>query len=138
MKKVKFFLKSFFSLLLVIYCYLQFDKSLDIKENYFQNIIFSVSYGWDYVIFAISMLIFSVYLRAMRWQALFEDKNMINIFNLVRYQYIGYFINNIAPIRVGDIFRSYYVSNKTNHKTSFIFGTIVMERLLDFLMVLIL
>ena len=84
------------------------------------------------------MLILSVYLRSLRWQTLFEDKNTINIFDLVRYQYIGYFINNIAPIRVGDIFRSYYVSNKTNHKTSFIFGTIVMERLLDFLMVLIL
>ena len=137
MKKIKFILKSFFSILLVIYCYLQFNKSLDIEENYIQNIIFSISSGWYYVILSISMLILSVHLRSLRWQKLFIDQLNINIFDLSRFQYIGYFINNIAPIRVGDIMRSYYVSTKTKHKTSFIFGTIVMERLLDFLMVIL-
>ena len=44
---------------------------------------------------------------------------------------IGYFGNNILPLRLGELLRSYFVSRDYKIPGSFVFGSVVFERLLD-------
>jgi len=45
---------------------------------------------------------------------------------------IGYFGNSVLPFRMGEFLRAYVVANKTSLTASTAFGTIVIERILDF------
>tara|TARA_B110000116_G_C16619716_1_gene483213 strand:- start:65 stop:880 length:816 start_codon:yes stop_codon:yes gene_type:complete len=84
------------------------------------------------------LIIFSVLLRSLRWNLLFQNKNKGITKYLYRAQFISYFINNISPFRIGDLVKSYVVAKNTDNKTSYILGSIVMERFFDVIMVLLL
>ena len=92
------------------------------------NVIIS---GWYYLFCACLLLLISVYLRSYRWKYLFDSNVELKLSFLFKSQLIGYFTNNILPIRVGDVIRSYVVAKNTNNKTSYVIGTIAMERFLD-------
>ena len=44
---------------------------------------------------------------------------------------IGYFGNNILPLRMGELLRAYVVSDKYKISTSKVIGTLVVDRILD-------
>ena len=46
---------------------------------------------------------------------------------------IGYFGNNIFPLRGGELLRTFYISEKNNLTKSEVFGSIVLERIFDLL-----
>ena len=77
------------------------------------------------------LLMFVVYLRAIRWRYLIHNKT-ISYNDLYKGQLIGYFINNVMPLRVGELAKAYYIGNKYNLSKSFIFGTVILERIFDF------
>ena len=72
---------------------------------------------WYYLFFACILLILSVYLRAHRWKYLFTSNTKLNVYRLFKSQFIGYFINCVSPLRIGDIIRSYVVAKNTKQKT---------------------
>ena len=45
---------------------------------------------------------------------------------------IGYFGNSVLPFRMGELLRAYVLAEKTSLNISSAFGTIVTERILDF------
>ena len=136
MQKTKILFHSLVSLIIVSICLLYFINKSD--NGFSINHIFhAIQIGWFYLLIACVLLIVSVYLRAVRWRLLFDsDHDTLNPKFLFHSQLIGYFINNIFPIRIGDFARSYVVSKKTNYSNSYILGTILMERFLDILMIL--
>ena len=87
------------------------------------------SYG--YIILAGTILIFSVWLRGIRWSYLLIHEKKISVYSLYKTEMIGYFGNNILPFRLGELLRSYIVNREEKISGSMVFGTIVMERLLD-------
>ena len=119
-----FYLGIFLSSLLLFFSFKNFDsiKFLDAIENV--NVIS--------LLLASLLLMIVIYLRAIRWKYLIQD-NEISHNNLYRGQLIGYFINNIFPLRIGEIAKSYYIGNKYNLSKSVIFGTVVLERIFDFI-----
>jgi hypothetical protein len=82
------------------------------------------------ILLGVLFLIFSVYLRALRWKLLFRYEN-ISTKVLFDTELIGYFGNNILPLRLGEFLRCVLVSKKYRFKKSYVFGTIVLERFLD-------
>jgi len=89
------------------------------------------SINYIYLFIATILLWSSVWIRGFRWKLLFEDTKSPSVKSLYRSQMIGLFGNNILPLRLGEILRTYIVGKENSLPTSFVFGTVVLERFLD-------
>lgn len=103
----------------------------------FRNVEFSeileasreMSWGWVFP-FTIS-LIMAHYIRAERWRMLFNDGGVIpHRFTLFTGVMFGY-LTNIPFPRLGEITRPVYVARQIGESNSKIIGTIVLERIVD-------
>ncbi|MEX0844406.1 MAG: lysylphosphatidylglycerol synthase transmembrane domain-containing protein [Balneolaceae bacterium] len=93
---------------------------------------------WFWIIpFTIATL-FAHYIRAIRWKMLFTNKDKIpsktTLFTGVMF---GYLVNIPLP-RVGEVARPVYVARQVGESSSKIIGTIVLERMVDLLGMLLL
>ena len=86
-----------------------------------------------YFLFATIFLWGSVWLRGLRWKWLFKESSSPSVSSLYRAELIGYFGNNVLPLRLGELLRTYIVGKENNLSKSFVFGTVVLERLMDML-----
>lgn len=96
-----------------------------------------LSYSWVFPFFFVSLL--SLYLRAERWKQLIEQEGVKDIsrYNLFSGVMLGYMVNYAIP-RLGEVSRSVYVGNKEKISRSRLMGTVVLERSLDALIMLLL
>ena len=108
-------------------------KDFDFHE--FKEAILEV----NLVYFIVSMLImiFLVYLRAYRWKYLIAPVKKVSIFQLYRMEMVGYFGNNVFPLKLGEMLRAYSLGKQENISGISVFGTIINERLLDTVVVLV-
>ena len=86
-----------------------------------------------YLILATIFLWGSVWVRGLRWKWLFKESAPPTVSSLYRAELIGYFGNNVLPLRLGELLRTYIVGKENNLSKSFVFGTVVLERLMDML-----
>ena len=86
-----------------------------------------------YFLLATILLWGSVWLRGLRWKWLFKESSSPSVSSLYRAELIGYFGNNVLPLRLGELLRTYIVGKENNFSKSFVFGTVVLERLMDML-----
>ena len=86
-----------------------------------------------YLVIATFLLWGSVWLRALRWKWLFKKADSPSVPSLYRAELIGYFGNNVLPLRLGELLRSYIVGKENHLSKSFVIGTVVLERLMDML-----
>ena len=86
---------------------------------------------FQFIFLSMIILIIVVHLRSLRWQFLINKD--ININNLYIAQLIGFMGNNILPFRFGEFLKSYYLEKKTGVSKYEAFGSIILERVLDFL-----
>jgi hypothetical protein len=84
-----------------------------------------------YLLAATVMLWISVWFRGIRWKWLFKEENSPTTSSLYKAELIGYFGNNVLPLRLGELLRSYLVGKEWNLSKGFVVGTVVLERLLD-------
>jgi uncharacterized protein (TIRG00374 family) len=73
----------------------------------------------------------AVYLRALRWRHLTDPILKIPTGPLFRAVAVGFMANNVFPLRMGEVARSWYLSRETGASVAAVFGTIVLERVLD-------
>ncbi|MBM3262415.1 MAG: flippase-like domain-containing protein [candidate division Zixibacteria bacterium] len=78
----------------------------------------------------------SMGIRALRWQLLFEPIKRIGIHSLFSATMIGFMANNVLPARLGEFVRAYIIGRQENIAKSASFGTIVVERIFDGLVLL--
>ena len=91
-----------------------------------------------YVIPAILLMFFSHWLRSIRWQYLLNPIKEIKIGVLLSSLLIGYMANVFLPAHLGEFLRAYMVGKKKTVSSSAVFGTIVIERIIDVFTMLIL
>jgi glycosyltransferase 2 family protein len=84
-----------------------------------------------YIIIAGLAVMFSIWLRAIRWEYFFRQKKRIPVYSLFKAELIGYFGNSVLPLRLGELLRVYIIRKEQNLSGSFVIGTVVLERLLD-------
>ena len=95
----------------------------------FLNSIQNVNYL--YLLLATILLWCSVWFRALRWRWLFKIDALPSTASLYRAELIGYFGNNVLPLRLGELMRAYIIGREWNLSKKYVFGTIVLERILD-------
>lgn len=92
-------------------------------------------FGWIPPFLAVAL--FSHLLRAKRWQMLIERENVrVDLSDLYAAVMIGYSVNYAVP-RLGEISRCVYVSRRQDLPTSSLIGTVIVERAVDLLFLLV-
>ena len=69
--------------------------------------------------------------RGLRWRHLTNPIAPISRGLLTRGVVIGFMVNNLVPLRIGEVVRAWYVSRESGVSTSALFGTVVLERVID-------
>lgn len=113
--------------LISLLCILWLVRGTDLRVLY--ETLRQTRYQWlvpVVVLYAVGM-----WLRALRWQLLLRSTGHIDVGRLFRWSNIGYLINNVTPLRLGDVLRAYLCSEGTGIGLVEVLATLVVERLAD-------
>ena len=91
---------------------------------------------YEFLVPAIAVYLLSVLFRTIRWQRLLRHMQPISIPRLYPVVVVGYMANNLLPMRLGELVRSYYVGEREGVSKTSALVTIFVERLLDALTLL--
>lgn len=86
-----------------------------------------------YLSIPVVLIVFSIAVRAERWQMLLEPIQVIPFQPLFGSTMIGYFGNGVMPFRLGEVLRAYSISSATKIDATTAFGSVILERILDML-----
>ena len=92
---------------------------------------------WMLLILSIPTHLLGIYLRALRWRYLTNPITPIPRGTLYKAQSIGFLVNNLVPLRMGEFVRSWYLGRESGTRGAAILGTVVLERVLDIVCVLL-
>jgi uncharacterized protein (TIRG00374 family) len=82
-------------------------------------------------------MFFSLYFRAVRWGVLFHPRTDLRVGALMGTMNVGYSVNNILPLRIGELVRAYLIGEGEKVSAAHALSTIVVERVLDVLTVVL-
>ena len=89
-----------------------------------------------FVLAALAVYYATFPLRARRWARLLREGGLhIRGRDLLEILMLGWFVNCLAPAKLGDLYRSYLVKQRFNVSLSRTVGVVVAERLLDIFVV---
>lgn len=95
-----------------------------------------IQFSW--LVYFVPVTVLSLWLRAERWKLLTEKEHIKSsrrvLFAGVMY---GYTVNYAVP-RLGELTRCYYVAKKEQKPVAAILGTVVLERIIDLVVMLLL
>lgn len=107
-------------------------RGIDLQEFWQQ--LQRVPLGWVWIFIPVAIL--SHLFRALRWRLLIEKEGSeAKTSTLFAGVMLGYFMNFLVP-RLGEITRPVYVARKINASSSWMIGTIVLERIIDLLILI--
>lgn len=84
------------------------------------------------------VLLASIPLRGIRWRIFMEPVSKVSVRLTSEATIVGYFGNNVLPFRLGELLRSYIVARQISAPVSQVFGTVIVDRVVDFLTALVL
>lgn len=115
-------------ILMLVFLYLAFNN---INFGNVLNIITHISMFW-FFIFLLTWF-FSHLIRAYRWRVIIHSvKPDTSILNLLGAIFVGYGVNCAVP-RLGELYRPLFLGRWENISRTFMIGTIIVERVIDFL-----
>ena len=100
----------------------------------------------EFLLAAFVVYYLSFPLRALRWRLLLQNVgftrangvNLPRFWKLVEIIFISWFANAIVPAKLGDLYRAYLLRQEIGVSASRSFGTVIAERLLDLIVLLLL
>jgi hypothetical protein len=72
----------------------------------------------------------------LRWKHLAAPVQPFATGPLFRATAVGFMANNIFPLRMGEVIRSWYLSREAGGSRAAIFGTVILERVIDMVVVI--
>jgi hypothetical protein len=72
-----------------------------------------------------------IWFRALRWRHLTDPIQSISTAALARAVSVGFMANNVFPLRMGEVVRAWYLGRETGASVAAIFGTVILERVID-------
>ena len=124
----KFWIGFAISILLMVLFLVTVDLDRMVDELADANYLFVVP--------GIGMYLVSILFRTLRWQVLLRHMRPIRVRRLYPVVVVGYMANNLLPMRLGELVRSYYVGEREGISKTSALATIVVERVLDALTLL--
>ena len=107
----------------------------EIDFNQAAIILTQVNGGW--LGLAVLSVLATLVIKAVRWQWLFSKEKTPTFRRAFTIQGIGMLLNTFAPARVGDLARAYLMGEAEDENTFYVFGTVVVEKLLDLAFLLV-
>lgn len=92
---------------------------------------------WTLLVLSVPAHVLSIYLRALRWRHLTNPIGPMTRGTLYKAQSVGFLVNNLVPLRMGEFVRAWYLGRETGTRGAAILGTVVLERVLDIVCVLL-
>ena len=126
---MKIFIKPKFLISLIISFTALFFSFKDFDFNNFLAIINNARAFYIFV--PCLLLILSVWIRAIRWKFLIPKNEKITVKDLFELEMVGFFGNNIFPMRFGEIHRIFLLSEKFGLSKTLSAGSVFLERILD-------
>jgi len=136
--------RTLIPLVIVIVALVYFAQKANINPQQTWASIRTANIYFFFAAFAIYYLSFPI--RTLRWRLLLQNAgytkaNEIELpkfWKLLEIIYISWFANSIVPAKLGDLYRAYLLRKETGLPTSRTFGTVIAERLLDLIVLLLL
>lgn len=91
--------------------------------------------GWLLVM--VAFICTDILIRAVRWRLLLTPIGHVRLIDSLAAMLVGYLANNVLPARLGEIVRSHEMGERSGLSKVAILGTIVVERVVDTLVVVI-
>lgn len=102
----------------------------ELKQSFF-------GVGIGFAVLSVMLNLFSCWVRAIRWQYLLMPIKKVSIHNVFSALMIGFMVNNVLPFRLGEFVRGYALKQSDNVSFSASIGTVVVERIIDVLTLLV-
>ena len=87
--------------------------------------------NWWWILPAVVVDILSYVCQGLRWQLLLRHFGRVTTLEATKAVYAGLFLNEILPLRVGELFRTYIISRWLSIKFISAIPSVVVERLFD-------
>jgi uncharacterized protein (TIRG00374 family) len=84
-----------------------------------------------YFTISLCFYLLTIYFRSVRWRHLLEADPPIPVAALFSATSIGLMVNNILPVRMGDVARSYLIGIRAKVSGVTAFATLAVERIVD-------
>lgn len=94
------------------------------------------TFNWWWAIPFVALTMFSMWLRAWRWHYFLRPTANLSSNRLFGPMMAGFAINGLLPARLGEFARAYVLARKESLPFPRVFGTIVVERIFDTLVLL--
>ncbi len=121
-------IKTLFILLILVGLLYLFFKQIDFEKAKYYLLHTKLRY-----VFSILLIYpFIYYFRSLRWKFLLGDSGeKVKLKSVYSANIIGFAINYLLPARIGEFARAYILGKNEDISVSFIFGTVIIERILD-------
>jgi uncharacterized membrane protein YbhN (UPF0104 family) len=91
----------------------------------------------DWLALSLATMFVNLAIRARRWQYLLEPLRRTTFGNAFRATAVGFAASTVLPARAGELIRPYFLARHERMSATGAFATIVLERLMDTLTVLV-
>jgi len=124
-KKLRLALTILFSILFlyIVFRTIQFDAVLSAFKSY--------NYWW--LLPVTFLVIFNIYLRAIRWKLILKPIKKIKTHLLFEAIVLSYFTNILLVLNIGEIVKAYFLKKKTKLSMSSCFASLAIERIIGIL-----
>ena len=106
-------------------------RSVDVGQTI--EILRAADLGW--IVLVAVFVVVDLLTRALRWQRLVAPIGHVGYLPMLAYLLIGYLANNVLPARLGELVRSHYLGDREGLSRTTTLGTVVVERVVDFVVV---
>lgn len=93
---------------------------------------------WDLLLVSFGSLVAAFVGRAIRWQYLLAPVGHVSFRAVFRTTVIGFGALGLLPVRMGDVIRPYLLARREGLSATATFATVIMERVLDLVTILVL
>lgn len=87
--------------------------------------------AWRWVALSAVFNVLSYAAQGWRWQLLLQPVGRLSVLETTRAIYAGLFVNEVLPLRTGEVLRAYLVAQRLDTKVSSVVPSMVVERLFD-------
>jgi uncharacterized protein (TIRG00374 family) len=92
----------------------------------------------EWLALSLATMFVNLVIRALRWQYLLQPLGTTTFANVFRATAVGFAATSLLPARAGEVIRPYFLARHEQMSATGAFATIILERLLDTITVLIL
>lgn len=94
------------------------------------------AFQWPFLVWVVSLTMISLLVKALLWRTLLEERT--SIFQAFFIINIGYMLNNLFPLRAGEVGRAVFMGRAAKLSPFHVLSTIVIERAFDLVMAAVL